>query len=56
MVKRALEGLKGVSRAEVSFRDKEARVRFDPALVSAEQLIEAVKTAGFRPSLKHLAQ
>jgi copper chaperone CopZ len=56
VVKRALEGLKGVSRAEVSFRDKEARVRFDPALVSVEQLIEAVKKAGFQPSFRHLAR
>ena len=56
MVKRALEGLKGVSRAEVSFRNKEARVSFDPALVSVEQLLEAVKKAGFRPSLKRSAR
>jgi len=56
VVKRALEGLKGVRRAEVSFRDKEARVSFDPAQVSVEQLIEAVKKAGFQPSLKRPAQ
>ena len=29
--KRALEGLKGVTRADASLRDKEARVLFDPA-------------------------
>ena len=42
----------GVQRAEVSFRDKEARVTFDPARVSVDQLIEAVKDAGFRAALK----
>jgi copper chaperone CopZ len=41
-----------VQRAEVSFRDKEASVMFDPARVSVEQLIQAVKNAGFRASLK----
>jgi len=41
-----------VSRAEVSFRDKEARVTFDPAQVTVEQLIEAVNRAGFRAALK----
>jgi len=36
----------------VSLRDKEARVLFDPALVSVEQLIEAVKRLGFEASVK----
>jgi len=31
----------------VSFRDKEARVTFDPAQVTVDQLIEAVKKAGW---------
>ena len=52
MVKRALEGLKGVSHAEVSFQAKEARVSFDPALVTVDQLIATVNRAGFRASLK----
>jgi len=30
----------------VSFRDKEARVTFDPTQVTVEQLIEAVNKAG----------
>ena len=41
-----------MQRAEVNFRDKEARVIFDPARVSVAQLIRAVKDAGFRASLK----
>ena len=52
MVKRALEGLKGVQRAEVSFRDKEARVRIDLAIVGVEQLVETVERAGFRAAVK----
>lgn len=52
MVKRALEGLKGVQRADVSFRDKEARVTFDSGQVNAEQLIEAVTRSGLRASAK----
>lgn len=41
-----------MQRAEVNFRDKEARVIFDPARVSVDQLIRAVKDAGFRASPK----
>lgn len=41
-----------MSRADVSFRDKQARVTFDPAQVGVEQLIDAVKRAGFRATLK----
>ena len=41
-----------MSRADVSFRDKQARVTFDPAQVSVEQLIGAVNNAGFRAALK----
>ncbi len=52
MVKRALEGLKGVTRADVSLRDKEAHVLFDPALVSVEQLIEVLKPLGYEASVK----
>ena len=42
-----------MSRAEVSFRNKEARVTFDPTRVGVDQLIEAVTRAGFRASVKH---
>jgi len=41
-----------VQRAEVSFRDKQARVTFDRDQVSVEQLIDAVNRLGFRASLK----
>lgn len=52
MVKRALEGLKGVQRVDVSFREKEAHVRFEATQVTVNQLIEAVNRSGFRASLK----
>jgi copper chaperone CopZ len=52
VVKRALEGLKGVQRADVSFRDKEARVTFEPNEVRVDQLIDAVNRSGFSASLK----
>ena len=51
-VKKALEGLKGVSRADVSLRAKEAVVTFDPAEVTVSQMIGAVDRLGFRAALK----
>lgn len=41
-----------MSRADVSLKDKEARVTFDPAEVSIAQLAEAVNKIGFRAALK----
>ena len=52
MVKRALEGLPGVSRADVSFPRKEAVVTFEPSQVSVEKMIEAVQRVGYRATLK----
>jgi mercuric ion binding protein len=51
-VKKALEELKGVSRADVSLRAKEAVVTFDPTQVTVPQMIEAVDRLGFRATLK----
>jgi len=50
VVKKALEGLKGVSRAEVSLRTKQAEVVYDPGQVTVEAMIEAVTRLGFRAS------
>ena len=52
MVKKALEGLKGVSRADVSLRSKEAVVVYDPTQVTVPQMLEVVDRLGFRASLK----
>jgi len=51
-VKKALEGLKGVGRADVSLKAKEAVVTFDPEQVTVAQMIEAVDRLGFRGALK----
>ena len=51
-VKKALEGLKGVSRADVSLRAKEAVVKFDPEQVTVAQMIEAIHRLGFRAATK----
>lgn len=50
-VRRALEGLDGVKRAEVSLGRGEARVQYDPQKVTVEAMIEAVNKVGFRASL-----
>jgi len=41
-----------VQRADVTFRDKEARVTFDPARVTTDQIIQAIDKLGFRASVK----
>ena len=46
-VKAALEGLKGVKKAEVSFAEKKALVTYDTQKVSVQDMIQAVKQAGF---------
>ncbi len=52
MVKKALEGLKGVNRASVSLRKKEAVVWFDPEHVTVDQMVDAITGAGFQASIK----
>ena len=41
-----------MARADVTFREKEARVVYDPGLVTVEQMVDAVNRAGFRAALK----
>lgn len=41
----ALESVKGVKEAKVSFEDREAVVKFDPEAVKVEDLIKAVRNA-----------
>ena len=41
-----------MGRADVSLRDKEAVVAFDPAQVTVEQMVDAVNRLGFRASVK----
>lgn len=48
----ALRRLEGVQAAEVTLEPPQARVRFNPEKVTVEQLIEAVRQAGFEATLK----
>ena len=52
MVKRALEGLEGVEKAEVSFRRAEAHVKYDPEKVTIEDMMQKVRDSGFRASIR----
>ncbi|MGH7380182.1 MAG: cation transporter [Candidatus Methylomirabilales bacterium] len=47
IVARALEGLPGVDKAVVTFRPPVARITYDPTRVTIEQMVEAVRRAGF---------
>ena len=47
MVKGALAGLPGVRQVEVSLAEGTARVVFDPAQVTVDRMIQAVRWAGF---------
>jgi copper chaperone CopZ len=52
LVKRALEGLKGVRKAEVNFEQSEAIVTYEKGTVTIEQMNQAVAQYGFRATLK----
>ena len=54
-VKKALTKVDGVSRAEVSYEDKEAMVTFDDEKTSADALIEATTPAGYPSTIKNKA-
>jgi len=47
-VRRALEGLNGVKKAEVSFSKKEAIVYFEEGKATVDEMVRAVKRVGFR--------
>ena len=50
-VTRILEGVNGVTKAEVSLEQKNAVIEFDPDLTSPAALIEAVEDGGFDAAL-----
>ncbi len=52
VLKRALEGLKGVPNADVSFERREAIVTHENSVVSIGQMIQAVARYRFTASLK----
>lgn len=49
-IKKALEELDGVKKAEVSLEKAEAYVESEPGKVTTEQMIQAVDQAGFKAS------
>ena len=51
-VRLALGRLDGVREAKVSFEGKQARVTYDPAKVTPEQMVRAVDKLGYRASVQ----
>lgn len=47
MVERALAGLPGIKKAEVSFTEGKAWVTYDPSRVRVEQMVQAINGVGF---------
>ncbi len=47
IVKKALTGIAGVKKAEVSFQNKTAVVTFDDSLTNVPVMTEATKNAGY---------
>ncbi len=47
-MRRALEGLNGVKKAEVSFSEKKAIVYFEEGKATVDEMVRAVKGVGFR--------
>jgi len=49
-VKKALEQVPGVHRADVDLKSGTASVEAEPSRVSLEQLMQAIEAAGFQPA------
>jgi copper ion binding protein len=47
-VKKTLSGMDGVKEVNVSLKDKNATVKFDPKKVTPEQLQEAINKLGYK--------
>jgi mercuric ion binding protein len=52
MVKKSLQGVSGVSKVTVSFKDKTAVVVFDDSKANVKDLTNATSKAGFPSDLK----
>ncbi|MBI2466865.1 MAG: heavy-metal-associated domain-containing protein [Candidatus Rokubacteria bacterium] len=48
MARRALAGLPGVQQVAVSFAEGRARIAYDPAEVTVDQMVHAISRVGFR--------
>ena len=49
-IAKRLDALRGVREARVSYALEDARIRFDPTLLSAESLIGEIEEAGYHAS------
>ncbi|HKO16649.1 MAG TPA: metal-binding (seleno)protein [Gemmatimonadaceae bacterium] len=50
-VRKVLTRLDGVAKAEVSYEQQRAVVTYDPAKVTVEQMIAAIKTLGYKATV-----
>lgn len=48
VIKKGLEGMDGVDKASISYKDKRGEVVYDPEKVTAEEIIKKVEELGFR--------
>ena len=52
-IKKALQNVEGVQKADVEFNTKTASVTFDPRKTNPEALIKATTHAGFPATIRH---
>lgn len=50
-VRKVLTRLDGVTKADVSYERRRAVVTYDPAKVTVEQMIDAIKTLGYKAAV-----
>lgn len=48
VIRKALEGLEGVEKASVSFKEKRGEVFYDPDKVSEKEIVGKVNQIGFK--------
>jgi len=48
-VKKAIEGMQGVKKVDVSLENKQAVVEFDEGTTSVEKIKAAIKETGYEP-------
>jgi len=53
-INKGLSSLTGVEEAEVSFADERAAIKYDPATISPNQLIKAIKELGYHPRIERV--
>ncbi|MEK6835687.1 MAG: copper-translocating P-type ATPase, partial [Nanoarchaeota archaeon] len=54
IVKKALNNLYGIKKAELSFANERAIINYNPALVSLDKIKKTIKAAGYEPVEEHI--